>query len=30
MEQPKQPLQLDVEKILADKNPKIRRMLPWW
>lgn len=28
MEQPKQPLQLDVEKILADKNPKVRRMLP--
>ncbi|MDZ7634186.1 MAG: 1-acyl-sn-glycerol-3-phosphate acyltransferase [Bacteroidales bacterium] len=28
MEQPKPPLQLDVEKILADKNPKIRRMLP--
>ncbi len=28
MEQPKQPLQVDVEKILADKNPKIRRLLP--
>jgi len=28
MEQPKQPLQVDVEKILDDKNPKIRRMLP--
>lgn len=28
MEQPKQPLQLDVEKILADKNPKISKILP--
>ncbi|NLE34339.1 MAG: glycerol acyltransferase [Bacteroidales bacterium] len=28
MEQPRQPLQVDVEKILADKNPKIRRLLP--
>ena len=28
MDQTKPPLQLDVEKILADKNPKIRRMLP--
>lgn len=28
MEQSKQPLQVDVEKILDDKNPKIRRMLP--
>jgi hypothetical protein len=25
---PVKPLQLDVEKILADKNPKIRRVLP--
>ena len=28
MEQSSQPLQVDVEKILADKNPKIRRLLP--
>ena len=28
MEQPRQPLQVDVDKILTDKNPKIRRMLP--
>ena len=28
MEQSKPPLQLDVEKILTDKNPKIRRILP--
>jgi len=28
MEEPNQPLQVDVEKILDDKNPKIRRMLP--
>ena len=28
MEQPSQPLQLDVDKILADKNPKIHRALP--
>ena len=28
MEQSSQPLQLDVDKILADKNPKIRRVLP--
>ena len=28
MEQPAQPLQLDVNKILADKNPKIYRVLP--
>ncbi len=28
MDQPNTPLQLDVEHILADKNPKIRRMLP--
>jgi len=28
MEQPVKPLQLDVEKILADKNPKIQRVLP--
>ena len=28
MTQPTPPLQLDVEQILADKNPKIRRMLP--
>ncbi len=28
MAQPDKPLQLDVEQILADKNPKIRRMLP--
>ena len=28
MEQPVKPLQLDVEKILADKNPKIHRVLP--
>ena len=28
MEQSTQPLQLDVEKILVDKNPKIRRVLP--
>lgn len=28
MEDPTPPLQLDVEQILADKNPKIRRMLP--
>jgi len=28
MDQTKPPLQLDVEKILADKNPKIRRILP--
>jgi 1-acyl-sn-glycerol-3-phosphate acyltransferase len=28
MEQSSQPLQLDVDKILADKNPKIHRVLP--
>ena len=28
MDQPKPPLQIDVEKILDDKNPKIRRMIP--
>ena len=28
MEDPKPPLQLDVEKILTDKNPKIGRLLP--
>ncbi len=28
MEQARPPLQLDVDKILTDKNPKIRRMLP--
>ena len=28
MTQPKAPLQIDVEKILDDKNPKIRRMIP--
>jgi len=28
MAQPDKPLQLDVEKILTDKNPKIRRLLP--
>ena len=28
MEQSKPPLQLDVENILSDKNPKIRRLLP--
>jgi putative hemolysin len=28
MEQSRQPLQVDVDKILTDKNPKIRRMLP--
>ena len=28
MEEPAEPLQLDVEKILTDKNPKISRMLP--
>jgi len=28
MELPRQPLQVDVEKILADKNPKISRLLP--
>ena len=28
MEPPRQPLQVDVDKILTDKNPKIRRMLP--
>ena len=28
MEQSSQPLQLDVDKILADKNPKVHRVLP--